>query len=174
LFVWWCVQQYFSYIMAVSFYIGGGSRGSRRKPQIVQILFYFRFWLISNFRKLGKTRTYNQRDKCTRVQVTYFVRSINIYLPLSFADLKGWFFFQLFNWFQLFVLWTKNPKVAGHSQNLSNLTFLKRGVDGFSVIFHIIPSDLYKHCVIYLADNFIIDQIFTFDKKNNILILCKA
>ena len=46
------------------------------------------------------------------------------------------FFFQLFNWFQLFVLWTKNPKVAGHSQNLSNLTFLKRGVDGFRVIFH--------------------------------------
>jgi hypothetical protein len=53
--------------------------------QIVQIRFYFRFWLISNFRKLGKTRTYYQRDKCTRVQVTYFLRSINIYLPLNFA-----------------------------------------------------------------------------------------
>jgi hypothetical protein len=30
----------------------------------------------------------------------------------------------------------KTPIVAGHSQNLPNLTSLKRGVDGFRVIFH--------------------------------------
>ena len=45
---------------------------------------------------------------------------------------QGWFFFRLFNWFQLFSCEKYILKVAGHGQNRSNRTILKGGVDGVS------------------------------------------
>jgi len=41
-------------------------------------------------------------------------------------------FFQLFNWFKLFSSETKLLKIVGYNRNRSKITFLKRGLNGFS------------------------------------------
>jgi hypothetical protein len=54
---------------------------------------------------------------------------IFILIPIQW----GWFFFQLFNWFQLFSSKNCLTKYAGHGQNRSKMTILKGVVDGFSL-----------------------------------------
>ena len=44
-------------------------------------------------------------------------------------------FFQLFNWFQQFSCEKEILKIAGHSQNMSKITFLKMSVDGISYLY---------------------------------------
>ena len=53
-----------------------------------------------------------------------------------FAKIWRGDFFGYLTDFSYFFCEKKKPKVAEHSQNLTNQTFLKRRVDGFSVIFH--------------------------------------
>ena len=48
---------------------------------------------------------------------------------------SGIFFFQLFNWFQLFSSRKKNWKVAENGHNRSKIDHLEGGVDGFSKFF---------------------------------------
>jgi hypothetical protein len=56
-------------------------------------------------------------------------------LYYTFNGQSGMFFFQLFNWFQLFLSENSFQKVAGHGQKRSKMTILKGGVDGFSYIY---------------------------------------
>jgi hypothetical protein len=55
-------------------------------------------------------------------------------------DDTGRIFFQLL---RLVFCEKEIPKIAGHSQNRSNMTFLKGGIDGlryFSLVFSYFPS----------------------------------
>ena len=62
------------------------------------------------------------------------------------CNIQRWFF-QLFNWFQLFFCEKEILKIAGHSQNRSKMTFLKGGVDGFSYFhwFSVILFSIQNH-----------------------------
>ena len=55
-------------------------------------------------------------------------------------------FFQLFNIFRILFCGKKNPKITGHSQNRSIMTFLKGGVNGFCY-FHLIISYSVFYCL---------------------------
>ena len=71
-----------------------------------------------------------------------------LFLNLHFCNkFQGWFFFQLFSWFQLFFCEREIQKITGHSQNRSKMTFLKEGVDGFSYFhwFSIILFSIQNH-----------------------------
>ena len=66
-------------------------------------------------------------QKCIGVKPVNVIPTLLIIGSLT----QGWFF-QLFNWFQLFSSENCIPKVVEHSQNMSKMTILKVCVDGFS------------------------------------------
>ena len=73
--------------------------------------------------------------------------------------------FQLFNWFQLFFCKKEIPKIAVHmySQNRSKMTFLKRGVDGFSYF-----SLIFNYFIFYSESSLLVEPtiICSFQSKN--------
>ena len=62
----------------------------------------------------------------------YCIQWIDFISFASYWNLRGWFF-QLFNWLQLFFYGEKLSKVAGHSQNRSKIDHLKGSVDWFQL-----------------------------------------
>ena len=72
--------------------------------------------------------TYIRIRYCTYIRIRYCT-----YIRIRYCTYyQGSFFFQLFNWFQLFSSEYLYLKIAGQSQSRSKMDHLKEGVDSFS------------------------------------------